>query len=410
MVMLFLAACGGGPAASPTATGVAPASGAASGVAETANPSAAPTSSPTGTSVTVDTIVETVANDLSVRQQPGLYGERLGIAPVGMLAWVVEGPVAVDGYQWFLLTGAPEDAGVPSACLRLANGRDVDCLNWIGWAAGETPSGERWLQRVAIECPAGRDVATYLSLSPHERLYCAGADEWELTVYVPPLVGGRGCLPVWVTDPGWMTGECTFTFPQPVKRQFDEDTDLQMFTPPRLNTCGDSGACWWDEFKGEWVLVTGNMDHRVARTCRPVLAGALEDREAGPPPDTDLVVHQCRLHFVVSSVRPGTAPASAAVTFRLILRGPVPDDASFAIQDGVADGPQHAIYLCSYYGGWPACGRGEAYEDVWTGAPGSRLSYTIWRELDTDGRREVLKRGELVVGPTDQVTSVTYQF
>jgi hypothetical protein len=103
-------------------------------------------------------------------------------------------------------------------------------------------------------------------------------------------------------------------------------------------------------------------------------------------------------------------PATVTVTFRLTLRGPVPDDAVFAIQDGDADGAQHAIYLCSYYGGWPVCARGESYEDVWTGLPGTRLTYDFWRELDMDGTQEQMNQGELTVGPNDQVVSVTYSF
>jgi hypothetical protein len=208
--------------------------------------------------------------------------------------------------QWFLLTGAPEVANEQHSGEAIEPA-DLACLGWIGWAAGVTPSGDAWLRAAAVDCPERRDVATYLSLTPEERLFCAGDDEWRLRVYVPPQVGGRGCLPVWVTDPGWMTGECTLTFPQAVERQLDEDTRLQMFTPPELNTCDRPAfqVCWWEDLKGR-VTVTGHLDDPVARTCRPVLSGTFEE-DIGPPPDADLVVHQCRLHFVVSSVAEAVA-------------------------------------------------------------------------------------------------------
>ena len=297
-IVVILAACGGSPAASPSLSEIASGTASPSELAQSASPSSEPSSSPVPLAVEVDSLVETVVDDLSVRREPGLSAARVGIAPAGLRAWVIDGPVEADGYRWFLLTGAPPDPGDGTSC---GEPPDLSCASWIGWAAGAPLSGDAWLRTAAVDCPVARDVAAYLSLTPDERLFCAADDGWRLRVYVPPLAGGRGCLPVWVTDPGWMTGECTFTFPQAEKRQLDEDTSLQMFTPPALNTCGQPGVCWWEEHNGQWVIVTGHLDDPVARTCRPVLSGAFEE-DIGPPPDTDLVVHQCRLHFVVRSV------------------------------------------------------------------------------------------------------------
>lgn len=103
-----------------------------------------------------------------------------------------------------------------------------------------------------------------------------------------------------------------------------------------------------------------------------------------------------------------STPESVSVTFRLTLTGVVPSDATFALQAGIVDGAQHAIYLCSYYGGYPICESGGTYDDVWSGPPGTRLSYRFWRELDANGAEEAMKAGELAVGLTDQVVSVTY--
>lgn len=307
-LLVILVACGGPAVASPSQGGIASAPTSPSGVAQTASPSSEPTSSPVARPVEVDTLVETVVEDLSVQQEPGLSARRVGIAPEGLRAWVLDGPVEADGYRWFLLTGAPVDDADPEACLDAVESPDLRCLGWIGWAAGVTPSGDAWLRAAEVDCPKARDVAAYLSLTKEERLFCAGDDEWRLRVYVPPKVLGIGCLPVWVTDPGWMTGECTFIFPQAEERELGEDTSLQMFTPPELNTCGLPGVCWWEELKGRWVVVTGHLDDPVARTCRPVLASAFPEPVV-PPPDADLVIHQCRLHFIVSSVREAVAGA-----------------------------------------------------------------------------------------------------
>lgn len=305
----ILTACGG-PLTAPSEAGPGSGTGSPSEVAQTSSPSLVPTASPAARPVGIDSLVESVVDDLSVREEPSLSAARVGTAPAGLRAWVVDGPVEADGYRWFMLTGAPEDADDQAACLEIAEQADSSCLRWIGLAAGVTPSGDEWLRPAAVDCPQARDLGSYLSLTPDERLFCAGGEEWRLRVYVPPLVGGRGCLPVWVTDPGWMTGECTFTFPQPVQRRLDQDTSLQMFTPPELNSCGQPGVCWWEKHKGEWVVVTGHLDDPVARKCRPVLSDSFElEEEVGPPPSADLVVYRCRLHFVVSSVTEVAAPS-----------------------------------------------------------------------------------------------------
>jgi hypothetical protein len=105
-----------------------------------------------------------------------------------------------------------------------------------------------------------------------------------------------------------------------------------------------------------------------------------------------------------------STPGSVTVTFRLTLTGQVPPDAAFALQDGIVDGAQHAIYLCSYYGGYPICESGGTYDDVWSGPPGTRLSYRFWRELNASGTGEAMEAGVLTVGLTGQVVSVTYDF
>lgn len=103
-------------------------------------------------------------------------------------------------------------------------------------------------------------------------------------------------------------------------------------------------------------------------------------------------------------------PESVTVTFRLTLAGPVPDDAVFALQTGIVGGGGGANYLCSYYGGYPGCAAGETYEEAYDFAPGTRVSYRFWRELDVNGTSEELEAGEVTVGPIDQTISVSYAF
>jgi hypothetical protein len=60
-------------------------------------PSSEPISSPVARPVEVDSLVETGVDDLSVREEPRLSAARVGIAPAGLRAWVVDGPVEADG-------------------------------------------------------------------------------------------------------------------------------------------------------------------------------------------------------------------------------------------------------------------------------------------------------------------------
>ena len=103
-------------------------------------------------------------------------------------------------------------------------------------------------------------------------------------------------------------------------------------------------------------------------------------------------------------------PALVIVTFRLTLAGPVPADAAFALQSGIVGGEGGANYLCSYYGGWPVCESGGTYEEAHLFAPGTRVSYRFWRELDVNGTSEEIEAAEFTVGGADQVISVTYTF
>jgi hypothetical protein len=105
-----------------------------------------------------------------------------------------------------------------------------------------------------------------------------------------------------------------------------------------------------------------------------------------------------------------SVPTSVTVTFQLTLSGAVPDDAAFALQTGIVGAGGGANYLCSYYGGYPVCAAGEPYEEAHDFAPGTRVSYRFWRELDVNGTSEEIEASEVTVGLIDQVISVTYAF
>lgn len=111
------------------------------------------------------------------------------------------------------------------------------------------------------------------------------------------------------------------------------------------------------------------------------------------------------------SATPGVStPGSVTVTFRLTLTGAVPNDAAFAWEIHIVGYEGGANYFCQDYVGWPVCESGGTYEEALSVPPGTRLSYWFRRQLDVTGASEEIEAGELTVGMTEQVVSVTYDF
>ena len=275
---------------------------ASASTAASAAGSSEPTPSPSGPAgLHVDGMAQVPVNNLNLRVQPSTAAESLGKLPLGELAYIVDGPVEADGYQWYQLASVLEPyvppCGEPSLTPTLA------CSSWFGWAAAVTPQSEQWVGPLVPDCPAERDVDAFLALQRATRLACAGDGEWTLFVYIAQE-GGRGCYPVWVTLPPWLFGPCNLFFPQPVERELDEDTRLQTFLHPDLG-CGSEPprpTCPLNGLTGSWVEITGHLDDPAASTCKAELSEFF-DGPIPPPPDPDLVVFECRLAFVATAVR-----------------------------------------------------------------------------------------------------------
>lgn len=308
--LVLLAACGSSGDPSQSAASVrttdAPGSSTASPT-ELPSPSAdasADASAQPGSEITVDGLARTTVGGLSVRTEPSTGAELLGALPPGAATFVLAGPTEADGYTWYQLAGI----GSPTDAECIGESLGFHCTLWVGWAAGSTADGDVWLERLEVDCPAGRDTAAYVSLDAARRLACAGNEEWRLVAYLAPLAQGRGCFPVWLVDPFWMDRSCGLFFPQPVEREFDEDTSIQAFIPPELGECGPAG-CPFDNLKGSWVEIVGHLDDPIAETCTPVLNESIPEAPYDPP-DGDLIAFTCRLNFVVTEVTETAPPAS----------------------------------------------------------------------------------------------------
>lgn len=295
---VWLTACTPTGSPSPSATTSSPTPS-----IEEASPS--PTQSSQPATLLVDDLAEVLVDDLRLRAAPGLNADSLGVMPAGEPVYVVDGPIAADGYEWYQLASVREpyrgDCGDP------APPPSLECMNWFGWAAAVTPIGDRWLMPLDSPCPAERDTDAYLRLAPAARLACAGSEEWRLTAYMAPLEGGRGCLRAYLTKPAWLD-PCAASFPQPEESQVDSSTDLVAFVHPDLGQCQmglPSPECPFDALKGSWVELVGHLDDPAAATCQSTTGIA---EPPFPPPDADWVVFLCRIEFVVTELRAVAGP------------------------------------------------------------------------------------------------------
>jgi hypothetical protein len=313
--LMALSACGGGgsssvavsPSVSPSASLGSPSPSASLDASPSADVTDEPPATPSATraaGVRVDGLVRTTVEGLSVRVEPSVASDRLGVLPSHELGYVVSGPVQQDGYTWYQIAAVRQpyrgDCGDP------APAPSLECSGWFGWAAAGSTDGDPWLAPTEPSCPPERDTAAYLSIDSATRLACAGDDEWTLVVYLAPESEGRGCYPVWITSPGWLDGSCNLFFPQPEETQFDSDERLQAFIHPDLGACTMNG-CPFDSLKGSWVEMSGHLDDPAARTCTSGLSSNFAEPPYDPP-DPDHVVFACRTRLVVTSLSQTSRP------------------------------------------------------------------------------------------------------
>ena len=143
------------------------------------------------------------------------------------------------------------------------------CYSWVGGHAATTPTGDQWIVPSDLECPPGRDTATYLSMDAVTRLACAGEDEWRLiAVYRGP---GRAGLHAGLERRPVLDGPLMLLLlPAASRARARRDTSLQGFIGPELGEDA-AGACPWDDLTGSWAEVVGHLDDPVAESCTYVL-------------------------------------------------------------------------------------------------------------------------------------------
>jgi hypothetical protein len=268
------------PAASPSAS-----------VEAASTPAPTPSPSPVAASnLPVEGFAEVVADRLVMRVAPGLSSDVLqygqgGDHPPGYvfptatigrdtewtLVYLLDGPVAADGYDWYL-----------AAATRLENSWP-EYLGWI--AAGDAQ--DAWLVQTDVPCPEApvqlADV-TYTALPRLTVIYCLGGQELTLRGYYTAPPPGEPLEGECVSEPAWLV--CSFGW-----------HTLRVLEAPWAGDGNHLGLQLHPDMglmppRPGWIEVTGQFDHPAAAECG--------NDQPGTGFGTSL---QCRSSFVVTSAR-----------------------------------------------------------------------------------------------------------
>ena len=218
-------------------------------------------------------IFEVVTTDLVMRSAPGtgpdsvIYTRSLS-AP--MLLYLLDGPVAADGYEWFRVVRFEEyftDIGLPGPN--------------TGWVAGGGQDGEPWIAPWKGVCPEP-NASELLTRSPIVALACFG--DLELT-----LEGTVGdCSDAGVGAPVFQRS-CLLV---PFGYQAQLPPGFGFYLATSISPVG----------RGEPVRVTGQHDHPAAPTCDDDITHLLD--QTSP----EAVLLSCRGAFVATEISPTSAP------------------------------------------------------------------------------------------------------
>jgi hypothetical protein len=223
--------------------------------------------------IRTDAVAEVVTNDLVVRTAPGTDASTSQILTPALnapqLLYVVDGPVAADGHDWYLVQ--------PFAGYPVPNPPEPS-----GWLAAGGQDGEPWVAPARLACPPADDLYAISHVSDLTRLACYGSERLVL--------GGTfdGCStrdPVTVSPDSLAHAVCTL-LPDPY------DPDVVPGLRPLV--------IWVDDApggieRGQLVRVEGHFDDPVAQRCT-------SESGVGPVQIPELVVLACRTQFFATAI------------------------------------------------------------------------------------------------------------
>ena len=307
VITAFLVACGTQTDAPPS-VGQAP--GSISTPSAAASPSASPAQSATETPSASPSASQAAESELAIfastvdglrlRAGPSLAAEPLSYRctgnyvqlpadctdaiaiDAGRTMVVFDGPVAADGFDWYLVVMPGREPG-------------ADQLGWVA-----TPhQGDAWLVRSELECPASApDPTAMAAMGVTMPVYCYRGRELTLEGWV---VTGFGCNVGGTFEPTWLAHPCanmSYIRSTPTPSMGDQPLFLHYPAPGVTNPTLTSND-------GQHVRIAGHYDDPAARGCviEPADPPRLDGRtfEASDP-TADVAV--CRMRFVVTEVTP----------------------------------------------------------------------------------------------------------
>jgi hypothetical protein len=284
-ILAVLAGCTSGVAVSPSASpaaGTVQPSGSSTispppATATATSPSPAPTPAPsqataTPTAQTGTAIGNVVADGVRVRSMPTVDPASIKYVPLlrgGDRVFVAAGPVAADGYDWFLVDTLVEWGERPL----------------FGWAAFESRDGEVWIAGDKdVDCPALPKEAQQLGITNDDVLiHCFGSRDQTFE-----LEANLNCSP---DDPArveheWLARECSLLSGDAcgscgLRIAAHPDSGIELPDRPDIAT-------------GLWAI-TGHFDDPAAASCAI-------GRDADDGLLAEWAVHYCRGTFVMTAL------------------------------------------------------------------------------------------------------------
>jgi hypothetical protein len=222
--------------------------------------------------IETDAVAEVVTIDLVVRTAPGTDDATSTILKPTLdsprLLYVVDGPVAADGYDWYLVQAFAEDF--------LPHGPMPG-----GWLAAGGQDGEPWIAPWSIYCPPA-ELGEVSRLSEVARLACYGGQ----TLTLEGTFGGCFVSDPAVISPEWLAHTGCNLLPDGYRADVIPGTGSLVLRLHGVQINAASGAR---------IRVRGHFDDPAAQTCT-------SQSTADPAPIPELVVLGCRTQFVVTAV------------------------------------------------------------------------------------------------------------
>lgn len=255
----------------------------------TSSPSPAPSSAAVD-EVPPVALLQSTVDGLQIRTGPSLSaalfefpcgpagcGQRV-LINAGWTMVALSGPVAADGYDWYLVQLTPEYPGSAH----------------LGWAA--TPeSGDDWLVPAAYPCPSSAPTLdAAIELGALRLLYCFGAEELSFDGYV---VTGFGCNVVGTFEPAWLAHPCANMSFVSAEQGSNDHLFLHYPAPGVINPTLELSD-------GQAVRIRGHFDDTAAVGCVMEYDTAAEVEPSGTITAWDVAADmaQCRMRFVVTGV------------------------------------------------------------------------------------------------------------